>query len=64
MPTTVMNGATATLQLYGMNGRLIGSHALQADTLIDASGLVSGAYVYTISSCDRVWRSGKVIVGQ
>ena len=64
MPTTVMNGATATLQLYGMNGRLIGSAALQADTLIDASGLVRGAYVYTISSCDRVWRSGKVIVGQ
>ncbi len=64
MPASAMNGAAATLQLYGMDGRLIGSHALSTSTRIDAEQLTGGAYVYMISSRDRVWRSGKLVVGQ
>ncbi len=63
MPATVLNATGATLQLYGMDGKLIGTHALSANTLIDASAMTAGAYVYMISNRDRVWRSGKAIIG-
>ena len=64
MPTNVVNATGATLQLYDMDGKLIGTHALSTNTLIDASAVTHGAYVYMISSRDRVWRSGKFIIGQ
>lgn len=63
MPTTVMNGTGATIQLYSTAGTLVGSYALSRNTRIDASGLANGTYVYMISSGDRVWRSGKLVLG-
>ncbi|MBK6540208.1 MAG: T9SS type A sorting domain-containing protein [Flavobacteriales bacterium] len=64
MPAVVVNGAAATLQLYDMEGKNVGAYPLSSKSSIDASEMSGGAYVYTISSRDRVWRSGKVIIEQ
>lgn len=63
VPQEVLNSGASAMTVYTPEGRRLRTAALRSTaTRVDASGLANGAYVYTLATGDRVWRSGRVCV--
>ena len=63
IPQEALSKERNVFTLFSTDGKLISTQAVQGtNTYIDAMALPNGAYMYTITSAGRTWRSGKVLI--
>lgn len=62
IPQSISELDKLSLEIYSVEGKLLATHCLQYQSIIDASDLNTGTYVYVIKSTGRNLKSGKIFL--